>query len=366
MNILRGRPKPVVVVAFLCVIIFFPSILKAQKINGPIVLTNRQLAEKVKEFYIADVIDDRSERQLIAWLLPTLPPFTKYKIDVKDGASEALKRFADYAIPADKNLRPVNIRIKKLRLIEEQKGTDQVSGKLELELLFELKKDYGSVKLITYPASTSYTRSVSQQYAIGILISRAFEGGLNWFNNWMNREADTNIKLAKSIKLIFTDYTEKPEGDTIYYSPKRPLTWDDFKDKPYGNKYVAEVLPGFGYTEQAEVQKGVVLIRISMRVFLPKSAAWVRSEGRNSTALNHEQRHFDIAKIAARHFQQALLSMKIPADNYDGYINVQYLDSYREMNQLQDNYDKETNHGVNGAAQQRWDARIDKELKELL
>lgn len=198
------------------------------------------------------------------------------------------------------------------------------------------------------------------------MISRALEGGLNWFNNWMNREADTNIKLAKGVKLVFTDYTEQPEGDTIYYSPKRKLTWDDFKDKPHGSKYIAEVLPGFGYTEQAEVVKGVVIVKISIRVFMPKSAAWVSYEGRNEYALNHEQRHFDIVKLVARHFQQALLAMKIPADNYDGYINVQYLDSYREMNELQEQYDKETNHGVNAAVQQRWGTRIDKELGEVL
>jgi hypothetical protein len=366
MDRVKGRPNPAVVVAFLCVIIFFPLILNAQKINGPIVLTNRQLTEKVKEFYISGVDDDRSENNAVAFLSPTTAPFVKYKVDLQNGAADALRHFADYAIQPNNNFRPINIRIKKLKITEELISNNQVGGKLEIELLFELKKDFGNVKLVSYPATTTYTRNVAQPYDLGVLLSRAFEGGLNWFNNWMNREADTNIKLTKSVKLIFTDYTEQPEGDTIYYSPKRPLTWDDFKDKPYGNKYVAEVLPGFGYTEQAEVIKGIVLVRISMRVFLPKSAAWVRYEGRNDYALGHEQRHFDIAKIAARHFQQALLAMKIPVDNYDGYINVQYLDSYREMNELQDEYDKETGHGMNGAAQARWNEMIEKDLKEVL
>jgi hypothetical protein len=366
MNVLKGRPKPVVILAFLSVVIFFPLILHAQKINGPIVLANRQLSDKPKEFYIAGVDDDRNESNAVAYLLPTTAPFTKYKIDVRNGAADALKSFADYAISTNKALRPVNIRIKKLRITEELGGNNEVSGKLEIELLFELKKDFGTERLVTYPATTIYTRSASQQYDLGVLLSRAFEGGLNWFNNWMNHEAGNNIKLATGIKFIFTDYTEKPEGDTIYYSRKRPLTWDDFKDKPRGNKYVAEVLPGFGYTEQTQIVKGIVIIKISIKAFLPKSAAWVSYEGRNDYALNHEQRHFDIAKIVARHFQQALLAMKIPVDNYDGYINVQYLDSYREINALQDQYDKETSHGMNAAAQQRWNVKIEKELREVL
>jgi len=100
-----------------------------------------------------------------------------------------------------------------------------------------------------------------------------------------------------------------------------------------------------------------------MRVFLPKSAAWVKPEGRTSNALNHEQRHFDIVKVVALHFKQALTDMKLPVDNYDGYINVQYLDSYREMNQLQDQYDAETTHGTNQYYQQEWNRKIDGWLK---
>lgn len=317
-------------------------------------------------FYIAGVVDDRRDNNVVASLLSTTPPYNKYQVDVKDGAAQALKRFAGYAIQSAQNPRPVNIRIKKLSIVEELKGNDEVRGKLEIEFVFELEKDFGMVRLASYPATTTYTRSALQQYYLGVLLSRAFAGGLTWFNNWINREADTNIKLARGVRLIFSDYTEQPEGDTVYYSPKRPLTWDDFKDKPYGDKYMAEVLPSFGYTEQAGVVKGIVEVRISMRVFLPKSAAWVKSGSRNDYALSHEQRHFDIAKIAAWHFQQALLAMKIPADNYDGYINVQYLDSYREMNRLQEEYDHETSHGMNVAAQQRWNAMIDMDLKEVL
>jgi hypothetical protein len=182
--------------------------------------------------------------------------------------------------------------------------------------------------------------------------------GLDFFNKWINREADTNIKLAKRVTLIFNDYSEQPEGDTIYYSANRPLTWEDFRDKPRGAKYIAEVLPSLGYTERVEVIKSVVVVMVSMRVFLPKSAAWVKPEGRTTYALNHEQRHFDIVAIIARHFKQALMAMKLPVDNYDGYINVQYLDSYREMNQLQEQYDNETSHGTNQYYQQEWNMKI--------
>ncbi len=80
-------------------------------------------------------------------------------------------------------------------------------------------------------------------------------------------------------------------------------------------------------------------------------------------ALNHEQRHFDIAKIAAEHFKRKLASEQLPVDNYDGFINYDYLDAYREMDKLQEQYDKETDHGANHAAQEGWDRKIDEELR---
>jgi hypothetical protein len=344
----------------LYILVFCPLNSKAQKINAEIVLTNRQLNEKPTEFYIANVVDERPDRSAIAWLLPASGSLSavKYKADVKGGVVAAVKQFADYAIPVNKALRPVVVRIKKLKLTETTMADGRVEGQLELQLLFELKKEDGNAHLIDYPAATTYYRSATQQYDTGLLISRALVAGLDFFNKWINREADTNIKLAKRVTLIFNDYSEQPEGDTIYYSANRPLTWEDFRDKPRGAKYIAEVLPSLGYTERVEVIKSVVVVMVSMRVFLPKSAAWVKPEGRTTYALNHEQRHFDIVAIIARHFKQALMAMKLPVDNYDGYINVQYLDSYREMNQLQEQYDNETSHGTNQYYQQEWNMKI--------
>ncbi|MDB5146481.1 MAG: hypothetical protein JWQ57_501, partial [Mucilaginibacter sp.] len=309
----------------LYMLVFCPLNSKAQKTNAEIVLTNRQLNEKASEFYIANVVDERPDRSAVAWLLPPSGnlPAVKYKVDLQGGAVTAIKQFAEYAIPANKALRPVGIRIKKLKLTEAVMADGRIEGQLEIQLWFELKKEEGNVHLIDYPASTIYYRNAGQQYDAGLLISRALMAGLDFFNKWINREADTNIKLAKGVKLIFSDYSEQPEGDTIYYSAKRPLTWNDFQDKARGIKYIAEVLPGFGYTEQVDVVKSMVVVRVSMRVFLPKSAAWVKPEGRTDYALNHEQRHFDIVVIVARHFKQALMAMKLPVDNYDGYINVQ-------------------------------------------
>jgi len=53
----------------------------------------------------------------------------------------------------------------------------------------------------------------------------------------------------------------------------------------------------------------------------------------------------------------------LTVDNYEGIINSDYLDAYREMDTLQKQYDNETRHGMDQFAQQRWNERIDKELR---
>ncbi|MDB5009909.1 MAG: hypothetical protein JWQ06_698, partial [Mucilaginibacter sp.] len=82
-------------------------------------------------------------------------------------------------------------------------------------------------------------------------------------------------------------------------------------------------------------------------------------------ALNHEQRHFDIVKIITEQFKQKVLAEKLTPDTFEAFINMQYLDSYRDMDAMQKAYDKETSHGINRFVQTEWNDRIDKELKKF-
>ncbi|MGZ3752321.1 MAG: hypothetical protein ACXVAU_13655, partial [Mucilaginibacter sp.] len=76
-------------------------------------------------------------------------------------------------------------------------------------------------------------------------------------------------------------------------------------------------------------------------------------------------RHFDIAKIVAERFKRKISSINLPPDNYDGDINVEYLETLRELHRMQVQYDKETRHGSDRYGQRQWDEKIDSELKVL-
>jgi hypothetical protein len=349
---------------WLWISLFLPGVLSAQKLTGPVVLKNEQLPVTAKEFYVAGVTDDRPDRSAVAWLLPPGPAAKeKYTIDLSGGAQTAIKQFVTTALTPNKTLRPVIIHIEKFRLDETPLSADHVEGKLKVSLSFYLQRDGQSIRLSDYNGSAGYNRHINQQVDMELVLRRALEYSLTYFNTWINREADTNIKLARGVKIIFTDYTEQTEGDTVYYSFKRPLTWDDFKAQPLNSRFGAEILPSIGYNEDVDVSKGTVNVRLGTKAFVPKSASWVKADSKNSYSLNHEQRHFDIVKIIMERFKQKLRTEKFTVDNYDGPINVQYLESFHEMNVMQQQYDTETAHGTNIAAQEEWNEKIDKELK---
>lgn len=358
---LSPAKRMITLIAFL----LFPVFCKAQKISGPIVLNDQQFLFSATEFHIADVVDERDDRSVIARLLPaglineTTP---KYTLDLKDGASLAIRQFTSRNLVTNKASRAIIIHIKKLQLDETLQAGGRVNGKLNVVFSFTLRRGENDIQLIGYKASSNYTRTSAQQMDVGGMLSNAIQSGLIYFNTWINKEADTNIKLVKGVKLVFTDYTEQPEGDTIYYSAKRPIKWSDFQQRPPASKFEAEVFPSFGYAEEVEIVKGIINVHLSLKAYLPKSACWVKEGAQTAYNLNHEQRHFDIVKIVAMHFKKQLLKEKLTVENYDGPINVQYFDSFKEMNDMQKQYDDETNHGINHYVQEQWDKKIDKEL----
>ncbi|UOQ70045.1 hypothetical protein [Hymenobacter cellulosilyticus] len=50
--------------------------------------------------------------------------------------------------------------------------------------------------------------------------------------------------------------------------------------------------------------------------------------------------------------------------DYDSILQYEYLMAFQEMNRIQEQYDGETQHGLNEAEQERWNQRIEAELNQ--
>ena len=335
--------------------------------SGQITLTDEAIQLKPTGFYIAEVKDNRAEKSKPAEIIikdhlnkPQAQP-----MNLQGGTAGAIKQYLSNNLPKYSSGRGIVIGIEQLRITEKVAGTSSVDGQISMKLSFGLAKDYGVEPLISYPGNLRYRRGLASTASVERNLRQLINSGLSYFNSWMASNEDWDRRLAKSVKIRFTDYKESKEGDTIYYESKRPLTWADFQSKiRISGNFQASVMPSFGYTQDVNLENGVLDVRVAVKAYVPKSACWANPNDRNDYYLNHEQRHFDIAKIIAEQFKKKMLAKKLTPDNFEALLNMQYLDSYRDMNTMQKAYDGETNHGINRFAQDAWNKRIDKELKQ--
>lgn len=158
--------------------------------------------------------------------------------------------------------------------------------------------------------------------------------------------------------------------DTIYYSPLRPLQWNDFTGHPPpgAHRNAAVTYSSFGYTGSAVSHHDTLEVHLQLQIFFVKSASYmIPTALPGPEALRHEQLHFDLTRISANHFQQLVLQNKddIAPEDADSYIQYEFLEAFRYMNHIQDQFDRETQHGTNQAAEQRWAAYIQQQLREI-
>ena len=351
--------------AFLSLFLF--GFFSFSSLADPILLRPERLSFTPKEFYIATVTDQRSERGAVARLALVLNQGTQ-PVDVDKGIAASFQQFINQGLKQNKELRPIAMRVKQCRVSETAIG-NRVTGQFTFAVTFELlgKDDAGdetSTRLTDYRGSANYTRPLSQTAVVEQTIRQAVVASLRSLNEYMNRESGQNEKLARSLKINFTDDTRITNDDTVHYNPDRKLTWDDFRAEPRrGSHYAAEVFTSFAYEGKSTVKNGVIILNLTAKAYMLKNSSWGRQDARNAYALNHEQRHFDIVKIIVERFKRKIQADSLTLEDYNSIVQYQFIETFREMNRMQNQYDDETNHSINQAAQERWNQKIDAELR---
>lgn len=338
-----------------------------------IALRPGELSFTPKKFYIASVIDEREDRSSVGRLI--LPrskadqPVVTQAVDLEGGAEAALAQFFRQSLPSGKALQPIILRIGECIITETPAANGGVDGKVVLTFSFDLQRAEDTVHLVDYRRGGAHYHRSAHTYSQGAAekaFRKALTSALRYLDTWMSEASEGHIALAKGIKVNFTDYTENLTEDTVFYAEDRPLTWNDFREKPRLERFAASVFPSFGYESHSQMINGILHINITMKVYVIPEYSWVKDHARDAYSLNHEQRHFDIAKLIAERFKQKIHPDSMTVDDYSSYIQWQYIDAYREMNHLQEQYDEETGHGTNRAAQERWNRYIDAELRKFM
>ncbi|MCE7060400.1 hypothetical protein [Dyadobacter sp. CY343] len=254
---------------------------------------------------------------------------------------------------------PLYVTVKELSLNEKRVGPNKVTGEVKLNVKFRWYRDMEPVELTGYLTSATYTRP-EQDYDYQKLVKQLLDQSLAHFQKWMVSNTGKNPALARNLVLVFKEIVNAASEDTVFYSPKRPLIWDDFKvrtGKP-GSRYAAAVFTSFGYEGRSYPKDNDLVVEIGLKTFMVKSMSWGRPESRNAGTLRHEQIHFDITRLVVEKFKERLRKADLTIQDYDSEIQYQFLEAFREMNRDQEQYDGETGHGLNAGAQAAWDKKV--------
>jgi predicted secreted Zn-dependent protease len=158
---------------------------------------------------------------------------------------------------------------------------------------------------------------------------------------------------------IFLSFTAKDDGDYIDWNPERKLKWQDFKAASPENTADAALTTtyvGFSYNKSNDE------IKYNIECRFQKSKSWGKIK--TDYILQHEQGHFDISEIAARKLNKLIQEQLSKSKNHDE-LNKIYRTVMQEKRDMQELYDRESNHSINKEKQDEWETKIKTMLEEL-
>ena len=324
-------------------------------------------AEKLKltaAFNIKNVIDARKNKDNIGQIF--ISQTEKESIVLKGGTVLAIKKMFAESLPQNDAQILILYKVLDLEIKEYRLPNGNVSGQMSLKVSFDRIGKNDTTLLTETTTSTSYLRSDTKMEAnkYESILSPLFVKSLTFFDKWLELNAGKAEALVRGVKIIFLPENDKNDNDTIYHH-SRKVTWDDFRGKPTNTRYGAAIFANFAYNASFRVNEGYIVATIWAKTYMVRGMSWVTPAAYGDYALAHEQLHFDIAKLVTERFKKKIASMK--ADlviDLNSMIQYEYLESYREMNHLQKQYDNETQHSIDRQKQAQWQEKVSRWLEE--
>jgi hypothetical protein len=170
-----------------------------------------------------------------------------------------------------------------------------------------------------------------------------------------------------TVTVKWSHYKPPAGGDTIYYTPAQKLMWNDFKGTPEKESDATAITSsGFGFIAGASYRDGVANISITVYCYFSRQKSWVIKGRESAYALTHEQHHFDVTWIVANSFFNKLKTAGFSWQNYNQLLDKIYNDSMNDLEKMQNKYDGETRNGRLPLVQEKWNTKIEGQLKALL
>ncbi|MDB5253501.1 MAG: hypothetical protein JWP27_2670 [Flaviaesturariibacter sp.] len=164
-------------------------------------------------------------------------------------------------------------------------------------------------------------------------------------------------KAPAEESLILTKPVKEESAESIPWSARRILTWEDFQGEPKRNTdAVASTSTSLGIAYQ--LRNGQLTYEVTCTFSKPKS--WGAT--RTAYILAHEQAHFDITELYARKLNQKLQQYQFNRKTYKQDLNAIYQSVVSEKEAMQQAYDNETDHSRRRRIQNEWLDRVEQLL----
>jgi hypothetical protein len=339
-------------------LLFFAGNAFAQRVV--INLDPKGISPKKTEYQILEVLDHRIQKAAIGEVFNQTAQ--KSPVSINGNLEQVATRFFTKITNPKDSAQLIQIRIFELELKESFDREQRLyQGDVQLALGFYVKGSGEPEHLLDYLGTTQYRRSDFRMDRVEEIVNKLFQNSLEYFDNWYKSQNLQNRALAKSIRLDIIEPKQNSTDDKVYYDPERPLTWEDFKARPTPlSKNNATIFTSFSVQGISLMDAGSVVQTLEISVYMLPYQSWVKNP--SSYGLNHEQLHFDVVRIVANRLIHKLRNQDFDLDFYQARINEAYLDAYREMNRLQEFYDKQTQNGINTLEQEKWNQWIDEAL----
>ena len=180
----------------------------------------------------------------------------------------------------------------------------------------------------------------------------------------------TAIRRANNTEPTLTQTIDAQiaRDDGIVWSPRRPLTWADFKGNPPDDGGIVAAHTRYTIVHGLRCVGAKFEYRV-VAAFQPNDS-WVRhailrTPADSARALRHEQTHFDLSEVHARRLRRYFAELMAPCSLSSDDLASTANRMERDEKAAQARYDSETENSRNATQQARWDKEVQSQLAAL-
>lgn len=164
------------------------------------------------------------------------------------------------------------------------------------------------------------------------------------------------------ICISFVTNAQKKEK-FISWSEDRKLVWEDFKGRPdKSSSFHAQTWGNMAYQfEQINNDEFKFVLSVDFEIM----KSWYKKKNASDELLVHEQCHFDLFEVFARIFIKRLEeSSALTGKDFSKKTEKIFQTTFKELQKMQKQYDKETDHSNIKEKQDEWTNKIRDMLDE--